>query len=174
MTNIKLFTEENIFNFDEIEITEKEKTCIEYIKSLTESIQHSNTTFFKHLYNTFRILKNLNQNEDVCLAGLYHSVYDTEFFKANLSVTDEDIINKIGEYSNFLVRVFCSENRGDCIYQNTLSVPTSVNKDLLYILYANEVEQSAKIGRPLNFYSKIASKIILLETYCEIGKTDVG
>ena len=60
MTNIKLFTEENIFNFDEIEITEKEKTCIEYIKSLTESIQHSNTTFFKHLYNTFRILKNLN------------------------------------------------------------------------------------------------------------------
>ena len=169
---IKLFTPENIFNFDGIEISEKEKTCIEYIESLTQPIQHSNTTFFKHLYNTFRILKNLNQNEDVCLAGLYHSVYDTEFFKANLSVNEEDIINRIGMYSNFLVRVFCSENRGDCIFQNTLCVPTSVNKDLLYILYANEVEQSTRIGRPLNFYDKIVSKIVLLETYCEIGKTD--
>ena len=169
---IKLFTPENIFNFDGIQISEKEKTCIEYIESLTQPIQHSNTTFFKHLYNTFRILKNLNQNEDVCLAGLYHSVYDTEFFKANLSVNEEDIINRIGMYSNFLVKVFCSENRGDCIFQNTLSVPTSVNKDLLYILYANEVEQSTRIGRPLNFYDKIVSKIVLLETYCEIGKTD--
>lgn len=165
-----LFTKENIFNFDDIEITDREKVCIDYIKSLTEAIPHSNTTFFNHLYNTFRILKKLNQNEDVCLAGLYHSVYDTDFFKANLVIDSKDVIDKIGEYSNFLVKVFCSENRADSIFQNTLCVPTNVNKDLLYIFYANEVEQSVRVGRPLNFYDKIVSKIILLEAYCEIGK----
>lgn len=165
---IKLFTPENIFNFTDVKTSERENACIDEIKALTEFIPHSNTTFFKHLHNTFMILKNLNQSEDVCLAGLYHSVYDTDFFKANLNISEQDVIDKIGKYSNFLVKVFCSENRSDSIFQNTLCVPTSVNKDLLYILYANEVEQSVRIGRPLNFYNKIVSKIILLETYCEI------
>jgi hypothetical protein len=172
MTKNELFTEDNIFNFEDIILSDKENACIQQIKSLTEFIPHSDTTFFNHLYNTFRILKNLNQSEDVCLAGLYHSVYDTDFFKANLNLNDEDVIDKIGKYSNFLVKVFCSADRDDCIFRNTLCLPTNVNKDLLYILYANEVEQSKRIGQELNFYSAIVSKIILLETYCELGKTD--
>ena len=172
MIKTELFTEDNIFNFEDIVLSEKENNCVEYIKSLTEFIPHSDTTFFKHLYNTFRILKNLNQSEDVCLAGLYHSVYDTDFFKANLNLNEKDVINKIGKYSDFLVKVFCSLDRDELIFKNTLCLPTNVNKDLLYILYSNEVEQSKRVGQELNFYSAIVSKIIILETYCELGKTD--
>lgn len=43
-----------------------------------EDLSHSGTTFLYHLYNTGEILARLGQEEDVCLAGLCHSLMGRE------------------------------------------------------------------------------------------------
>ncbi|NDB62188.1 hypothetical protein EB001_27680 [bacterium] len=89
----------------------KEKQAVEFIFEKTKNIKHSGKTFYEHLFGTYKILKDLNMSQDVYLAGLFHSVYDTEFFKANLNLDENEVINLIGSYSNFLVKVFCMEGR---------------------------------------------------------------
>lgn len=43
-----------------------------------ENVRHSGTTFLYHLYHTGEVLARLEQDEDVCLAGLCHSLMGRE------------------------------------------------------------------------------------------------
>jgi Rps23 Pro-64 3,4-dihydroxylase Tpa1-like proline 4-hydroxylase len=138
------------------------QAAMDYIDEKTKNIKHSKGTFKDHLVGTYNLLKELNQREEVCLAGLFHSIYDTEFFKAGIHPSEEEIINLIGEYANDLVVVFCKDRRDDIIMNNRLKFNTRKHLDLLYILLANEVEQqtSSNIEPALN---SIRDKIRRLE-----------
>ena len=158
-------------------LTEKEKAALNYIENKTKNISHSGETLIDHFYGTYSILKNLKQTEDVCIAGLYHSIYGTDYFKPGVDVDEQEIENIIGKYSNDLVKVFCSKNRDEVILKNTVNVDTKTHLDLLYLLYANFLEQAFRevnqaltrnrmdiVNRAKTRHANIVSKIELIES----------
>ena len=135
--NRKNFLSIKDFYFGEPEsITEREEHAISKITELTEGIPHNTKSFSEHLYNTYCLLKTWGCDEDVCLAGLYHSVFGTVDFQANISITEEEVRELIGDYSTELVKVFCSERKIDKI--NQLDGKEKIN--LLKIEYANIID----------------------------------
>ena len=127
--------------------SQKEIDCINFIKSVTKDMSHSDVSFYEHLYNTFIILKEMNLSEDVCLAGLFHSIYETSSYKHNLGLTKNDVVNYIGEYAEKLVEYFCRTDRDSLIIGNTLNLENGVLNDLIYIMYANGIEQNKRLGQ---------------------------
>ena len=65
-----------------------EDTALAYFKSISSGIEHSKSTYFNHCYGTYMKLKGMGLDETVCLAGLYHSVYSTEYLKTQLKLTE--------------------------------------------------------------------------------------
>ena len=147
-----------------MKLSEKEHIAVEWIKSKTKNVNHSGSTFFEHLFNTFLILKNKKQSEDCCLAGLYHSVYGTEAFEVNLYIDEKEVIDVIGEYANELVKVFCSKDRDAKIIVNYEGMSKTMQYDLLNVQYANYIEQADRIGKSNErFINSIKNKILELE-----------
>jgi hypothetical protein len=102
--------------------------CINYlINKKTNLLVHSNSNFFNHLINTYNILRYWKCNEDICFAGLFHSIYGNEFFKLKISDNREEIKNLIGEKSEKLVYDY---NNNRFAYE-----------ELKLISFANELEQ---------------------------------
>ena len=76
------------------------------MKKGTQAIPHGNKSFFDHLNNTYKILKYLKQEEDVCLAGLLHSIYGNEIFHINLGIDREEIKVLVGIKVEKIVYLF--------------------------------------------------------------------
>ena len=128
-----------------------ESVALNFIYNLTKDISHSNTTFFQHLAGTFGILKAMKMTRDVCFAGLFHSIYDTEFFKAGLNITREDVQELIGTDAEALAYEFCSVRpRKDHILSKTPN-----QEKLATIEYANILEQSPRIRVDSEYFAKI-------------------
>ena len=157
--------EYSIYDFELL--SEKEKTAVDWIKPRTENTYHTGNTLFSHLYGTFSVLKNFNCSESVCLAGLYHSIYGTEFFNSNIDANRENIKKIIGEYSEYLVHVFCMSGRDEIIMNNKLNHDAKTSLDLMYIFYANLIEQISMVRTPLQHFEKIKETIIILEKELE-------
>lgn len=134
-----------------------------FLKNLTKELPHSNRSFWDHLYNTGYLLWKLGEPEYICDAGLYHSVYDTAYYKAGLDVTREQIKKLIGEKAENLVYIFCKlENRTDALL-NRQDIPKNVHLDLLKIEYANIIEQNREYGNRKNIIDLINYKIIKIQ-----------
>jgi (p)ppGpp synthase/HD superfamily hydrolase len=136
-------------------LTKKEIEASRILLDLTLGIEHSGKSFFSHLYNTFYILKKMNLDEDTCLAGMYHSIYGTEYFKIDKQVQKDEVIKTIGQKANKLVEYFCTENRNDFILNGKIEDQDRLS--LLYILYANEIEQRGE--KNILFLNKIKEEI---------------
>ena len=103
--------------------------CINYlVNKKTNQIPHLNKNLFQHLVNVYNKLRKWDCDENICYAGLFHSIYGNENF--NLKVeTDREIIKKlIGEKAESLVYLYNQER-----YQN---------KKLRIISLANELDQN--------------------------------
>ena len=88
-------------------------------------------------------LEAVKAGEDVCRAGLFHSIYDTEYFKADLNIDRDTVRNLIGEYSESLVYEFCSlKNRLHVLLNNEKSYNDQFIRDLLFIERANLHDQN--------------------------------
>ncbi|MEY2977416.1 MAG: DUF6817 domain-containing protein [Prochlorotrichaceae cyanobacterium] len=91
------------------------KKPIEILKKLgTNSTEHLNKrSLYSHLLGTYRILKKWNAPEQVCLAGLYHSIYGTyNYRKCVVNLEQRDIIeDAIGVDAEKLVYYYCLEDR---------------------------------------------------------------
>ena len=134
-----------------VKLTNKEKKCIAAVKERTQNIPHSNSNLFEHLLNTFLLLKNMNIPEEVCLSGLFHSSYGTEFYNVGKIFSREEIVSLTNNYTEKMVDVFCSQNRDNLILTNLVLLDkTSKNQkkdslkdtiNLLHLLYANYIEQ---------------------------------
>lgn len=126
-----------------------ERNAIDFIRNLTKDIPHSGRTFFDHLFKCMMMLKESGFPQEVYLAALYHSVYDTEFFKADLNIPRETIKEIIGPDSERLSHMFCTlRPRLETILNGNLSVTDRYH--LALIEYVNLVEQGVKADPRLN------------------------
>ena len=128
-----------------IQLTEKELSASRFLFNNINNVPHSGSSFFGHLYNTFFILKQHGLGEDVCIGGMFHAIYGTEAFMYNIVIDRETVKSEIGEYAENLVWLFSQKNRADVIIRNSLELDNSTRLDLLYMLFANELEQRGKI-----------------------------
>jgi hypothetical protein len=143
-----------------------DKSClskeVEYILKHCANLKHTDGTFFEHLYRTSIFLERLEQTKEVCAAGLFHSIYGTEFYKYEgcSDVRRDDIKALIGEYAESLVYEFCKlENRVNVLLDNKNNYNDSFRKDLLFIEYANLLEQN--INKRYDFeISRIYSELL--------------
>lgn len=101
--------------------------CINYlISKKTNNVPHYNKNLFQHLVNIYNKLRSWDCNEDICYAGLFHSIYGNEIFSVKTE-TDRQVIEKlIGKKAEYLVYLYNKDR-----YQN---------KDLKTISLANELD----------------------------------
>lgn len=79
----------------------------------TEDIEHEKASFFEHLKGVATLLQDWGNEESVCLAGLFHSIYGTQSFQQQTLTFDKrhrvrDLIGEAGERLAFL---FCTCDR---------------------------------------------------------------
>lgn len=109
---------------------------------------HSGRTLLDHLVNTYILLKDMGADEDVALAGLFHSVYGTNIFKT--SVVDDAQTNAIrdliGDRALTLVHWFATLDRPRCFLNGAAARVVKdrrVLRDLITIEIANLQEQGS-------------------------------
>jgi len=125
-------------------------------------MEHNDSTLFNHLIETKFLLQSWGASEDVYHAGLFHAVYDTEYYKG-FSWSDKekdrlhnDLVRIIGPGAERLVRLFGTIDRqkfeDDCINGTPTSIKDQVSgedipitsqdvSDLCNIMVANLIEQ---------------------------------
>ncbi len=121
-------------------------------------IRHSARTFLDHLVGVARILERWGASVSATKAGLFHSIYGTEYFKgAVLTFADRPKIRAlVGDDAERLAYVFCAFDRSslyraltrgapyavDLVAGGTLDVTPSEVADLARIVWANALEQA--------------------------------
>lgn len=129
-----------VFKTGDRQINDK---AIDFLMPLTKDVPHSGRTFFEHLYNVMRILEQMRAPREVCAAGLFHSIYGTEYFKADVGVTRDQVRELIGSYPEFLANEFCTlRDRLQTLLTNAKKYPATVQRDLLMIEMANLIDQN--------------------------------
>lgn len=97
---------------------------IKLLDSLTtRDIRHFGRPLKDHLVGTHDLLEQWGYGEDLCLAGLFHSVYGTKTFKSvTLEATKRQRLRLlIGGYAESLVYVFCMSDRRKLLIDNQAS-----------------------------------------------------
>ena len=153
---------------------------IEVLKDFdADKILHGSTTLLKHLVGTYRLLKQWNIPEEVCIAGLFHSVYGTQTFKEFLidPLQREKLRAIIPHYSEELVYCFYIqdkkgllknlESEGEAVLRDRLTgknIPLSSQKfeDLLKTRFADYIEQMSRMKFSVSF---IEQKLIQSKTF---------
>jgi hypothetical protein len=142
----------------------------------TDHVAHSRRTLFEHLCGVEAILRAWEQPENICRAGMFHSIYSTEHFaQATLSLDDRGRLQEaIGEWAERLVflfavlprtAVFASVNCDrplapdafaelSCHWNNTVTVRLSGSEArwLALLHMANRLEQAAKPATGVGFW----------------------
>ena len=147
----------------------------------TDSLSHSQGTLIDHLQQTYELLKQWNNPNYVCLAGLFHSIYGTQIYKKqSLELKQRNIIKEaIGIEAEYLVYLFCIMHRG-YFYNNLRSnelinsqdgthilICEKTKRNLCEILVANELEQQKRKMQKLeldNNLSKLSWKMSKIST----------
>lgn len=119
-----------------------EHHALEVINNLTSNISHSGSSLRNHLIGTYEIMAALGFPRAACLAGLFHSVYDTEYFQTNLNISRKEVTDVIGVAAEALVHKFCTLRPR----KNYILDPSNPKaRELAMIEYANLLEQSERI-----------------------------
>ena len=96
---------------------DQNKEILEHIEYLFESgfwnIRWGTKTLIDHLTEVCKIMFTANRPKKEYLAGLYHSVYETEKFKHGIAPSREAIRRRIGEEAEELVYAFCNLKQRD-------------------------------------------------------------
>src|SRR5438045_6784881 len=69
-------------------------------------VRHSGESLLSHLVGTYALLKGWGASEPECLAGLFHSVYGTVSFQADLDIDRARVREVIGPEAEHLASVF--------------------------------------------------------------------
>lgn len=159
-----------------------------FLKQLgTDKVLHSKRSLYQHLCGVHAILIAWNQSEDICKAGMFHSIYSTEKFRhASLSIDERPRLQAvIGEKSERLVHLFAIVTRDAIFKESTSGVPFSpytytnlpCNRDgtlvipasraeiaqLMLLHMANRLEQASNptgIGTWLSWVSRHANTLL--------------
>jgi hypothetical protein len=78
-----------------------------------EKVGHTNKTYLGHLVNVYRLLKEEGYGEDVCRAGMFHSIYGTELFQGFTLPVERrpEVRGLIGERAERLAHLNCVMDR---------------------------------------------------------------
>lgn len=82
--------------------------AIEKLIDFSKFLKHGRGSYLDHCFLIFSLLKLDNEPQDLCLAGLYHSIYGTEFYSHEFLITRNEICEIIGENAEQLVFEFCN------------------------------------------------------------------
>jgi len=100
--------------------------CINYLfDKKTNLIPHSKGNFLDHLIEVYNILRKWNCNEDICFAGLLHSVYGNDIFQHQIENDRKVISNLVGTKAEKIIFTF-NKNRHE-------------NKEVSLISFANDL-----------------------------------
>ena len=115
-----------------------------FLQEITSTQKHAKKTFYQHLINVHTYLKERGAPEEVCDAGLFHSIYGTESYEFQDSrITREVVRGFIGNYAEELVHVFCTtKDRFKAIVHNTMGLSDRQARDLCCIEFANKWDQN--------------------------------
>ena len=104
----------------------------------TEDHYHSNRCLFDHLLGTYHLLKQWDNPETTCVAGLFHSIYGikTRHSKPHRFAQRKLVQSVIGISAERLVYLFCTLERGHYLSK------ADECKALIEIEVANIVEQA--------------------------------
>jgi hypothetical protein len=140
-------------------------------------VEHPSGTLLEHLRGTYEQLERWGCSEDLCRAGLYHSVYGTEYFQKRtvpLEARDE-VRSAIGDRAEEIAYLYCALSR-QSLYRNLdvgapymvkardgREMPISLAQlaDLMTLDLANRLEQQprtrwdvARIDRDRKIYER--------------------
>jgi len=140
-----------------------DKALAELIKLGVEHFDHINGNLLEHLKGTSELLIKWGNREELCNAGLYHSVYGTQEYNKQVINDRSKVINIIGEEAEKIVFYFSTCDRDyfysqidlqidshELKYRNSLSgeievLSKSMANDLLELTLANELEILMKL-----------------------------
>jgi len=91
-----------------------DKTYLEALNHFgADTIDHSTRTLSAHLIGTHNLLKSWNAPQGTYLAGLFHSIYGTQYFKNQaVQLHERTKVQKIiGQDAELLVYLFCVTDR---------------------------------------------------------------
>lgn len=117
---------------------------IENFKKLIKDSPVATEKFINHCIGVYEILKTEGNSDEVCNAGLYHSIYGT----SHINVISQDINNdrkiiqkEIGKYAENLVYEICSlSDRDNSILDGKVKYQFQMLTDIAKICRANLVE----------------------------------
>jgi len=130
----------------------------EHLISLgTHKLEHSGRTLYQHLCNVEDILRICRVDDDVCLAGLYHSVYGTNHYNITATNDRELIKSIIGEKAEYLVYLFSNADRPNCFWKGVdqfkfsdgsyVNISNDIFEKLKFIDKVNNIEHGPNIYR---------------------------
>ena len=134
----------------------------------TAAAPHIGRSLRDHLIGTFELLRSWGNDQDVCLAGLFHSIYGTEIYtRQSAPLGERDAIRRaIGDRAEELAYLFCACNRDhlmsnvdqaepfmilDRFTDREVSLDRASLAALLEISLANDLQQmprDADLGSP--------------------------
>lgn len=116
--------------------------ALDFFVEFSKEIPHGNDSYYNHCYGVYKILQSLGCDDTVCLAGLYHSIYGTEYYQIPRKLHPAIVSDLIGEDASRLVNIFCGlANRYNSIISNSFKFDYDTHRALLFIEYANLKEQ---------------------------------
>jgi hypothetical protein len=75
-------------------------------------LQHdSHVPFLSHLLGTRRVLASWGERAALCDAGLFHSVYGTEYFQPDRTAERADVVAVIGQEAERIAWLWCAIRR---------------------------------------------------------------
>jgi hypothetical protein len=105
--------------------------------------RHSGRTLFDHLKGVHDLLRDWDNEQHVCLAGLFHSIYGTNTFKHQSMSDRGELIRMIGVPAELLVHYFATKDRP---FFNSIIENKGVRRNLLEIEAANLLEQGGNVN----------------------------
>jgi hypothetical protein len=107
--------------------------CINYlISKKTHTIQHQQKSFFQHLLNVYDILRKWECDEDICFAGLFHSIYGNEIFQIKTEESRNIIKELIGEKAEQIVFNF-NKNRDFSLETKIISFANQLDHTFIIV-----------------------------------------
>src|SRR5437879_4718059 len=78
-----------------------------------EKVSHTKKTYLAHLIGVYRVMKDCGCEEDVCRAGMFHSIYGTEQFQGFKLPLERrpELRDLIGERAEQLGYLNCAMDR---------------------------------------------------------------
>jgi hypothetical protein len=90
------------------------KPLVDFLRNVgVEAVGHTNKTYLGHLVGLYRLLEARGCSEEVCQAGMFHSIYGTELFQGFKLPFEQraEVRALIGERAERLAYLNCAMDR---------------------------------------------------------------